>query len=352
MRRLPLLLLFSLLALGSCQEEAPIGPGAGVSAAASPLAGLVEAGDIDGIVALLEPRRLSGELSEEESQILAEARVAQNELPKAIKILEQRLEQAPDSLGHSMLLARLYTSVGLAPKALAVLQAAQAAGGSGPELALELALAHGRAGDLTRARDLLIEARKKGSDHDDIDYNLSLIYMEHRQYEEAHQLLSDLHERIPGRMPVRRELARAMFVRDPDSIEGIRVHCNAVLEADPEDWRAWEILGDAELHAGDHLAAQTYFLKALEFGAKEVGSNPPRVEEKYVIAGLAVREEMQAQGLIPEEEPRGRKAPPMPAGAEERIREARRKALEDGKKAAEEAEKAGQDPSPEQEDGH
>lgn len=335
MRRIPVLLLFCSLALASCQQESA-DPGSAQSSSTTgsisgDLRALAEAGDVDGVVDLLQPR--VGSLSVEESLLLARARVAQDELPKAIKVLKTALVEHPDALDHSLLLSRVYTSIKQYKPALAVLEAAQETGGDGSEFLVEFGLAQGRMGDLAKAQDLLMQAKEQGAVAGEVDYNLALICMESGRLDQALELLQGIHAESPDLMHVRRELAHALFRSDPHNGDAVREHCNVVLEGDPEDWRAWELLGDVELHFADYLASQTYYTKALEFGTKEVGHNPPRVEEKYKIAALALRQELADAGMLPEEgeaDQLRRSAPPLPASFQERQRERRREALEEG----------------------
>jgi len=340
MRRIPALLLFCSLALVSCQQESADAGSTQSSATTETLSAdlraLAEAGDADGVVELLQAR--AEPLSVEESLLLARARVAQNELPKAIKVLKSTLVEHPDSLDHSLLLARVYTSIKQDELAVAVLEAAHEAGGDSGEFLVEFGLAHGRVGDLERARELLMRAKEKGVVAGEVDYNLALIFMESDRLDQALELLQGIHAESPELLHVRRELAHALFRSDPHNGDAVREHCNVVLEGDAEDWRAWELLGDVELHFADYLASKTYYTKALEFGSKEVGQNPPRVEEKYKKAALALRQEMAEAGTLPEEDDvdRMRRAgPPLPTGFQERARERRRKALEEERGALE-----------------
>lgn len=339
MRRLASFVLISLLSLTACQEggETPATAAGGAAGPAlqAQLQSLTAEGKVDEIVALLEPMRIAGTLSQTDALLLAEARVSQNELPKAIKVLKASIDQAPDALQHSLLLARVYTSIGQTKLSMNVLLAARAAGGTGAELALESGLAHGRVGELAQAREQLELAREQGASEDDVDYNLSLILMEQGNFEEAGVILANLLERDTSKQYVRRELARAIMRSDPANGDEVRDLCNIVLEENEEDWRAWELLGDVELHQQDFHAAQTYYTKALEFGTKEIGNNPPRVESKYGVAALALRQEFEAAGMIPDKgDVQPSSPPPMPTGYQERRREARRKALEAEKAAA------------------
>jgi tetratricopeptide (TPR) repeat protein len=334
MRPLPTLFALPLLLLASCGQEAS--PAKGDS-----LEELVAAKDVEGIVSQLEPRREAGTLSLEDSLLLAEAFVAQDQIPRAEKLLKQCISDEPTALPHSLLLASIYSGLRMPQKAMDVLVAVQEAGAEGSELTLEMALTHGRLGDLKKAEELLLAAQAQGGERWDVEYNLALIYMEHERLEEARALLAGLHELDPSRISVRRELARAIFQLDDKALEEVRDHCNAVLEVNDKDWRAWELLADVELRAQDWVAAKAYYTHALKYGSEEVGANPPRVEEKYKVAALAVQEEYADTALIPESAPQ--KAPPLPVGAQERIREARRKGLEAEQNAAEGSEGGGQD---------
>jgi len=332
MQRLTSTVLFSILALASCgQDQQPASSSGIVAQTPAPqatLEALREAGDLEGIVARLEPLWKAGSLSVEDAFLLADARVAQNELPKAILVLKGTLAASPDALQHSLLLAQVYTSIGRPQQALDVLDAARAADGPSAALALALGLAHGRLGEMERAQELLREAGELGADPDDVDYNLSLIQMQLGQNEQAKAGLARLLKRDPTRQSVRRELARATLSTDPEAKQTVRDLCNTVLEASPEDWRAWEILGDVELSNQDYLAAQTYYTSALEFGSKEIGNNPPRVAEKYKVAALKVRSEFIEEGVIPKDADHRGSPPPLPTGFMEERREERRKALE------------------------
>jgi tetratricopeptide (TPR) repeat protein len=336
MRRLATLLLFSLLPLASCQEEpaaTPSGAASEETIVASQLGTLRAEGEVEGVVALLEPLFEAGTISKTDALTLAEARVIQNELPSAIRVLKASLDGSPAGARNAIRLAQLYASIGQKKMALDVLLAAREAGAGGADLVLELGLAQGRMGDLAEARRLLGEARELGGNGADIDYNLSLILLEQGQPAEARALLERLLESDPSRLSVRRELARAILTMDHEAGDSVSELCNAVLDEDPEDWRAWELLGDVELHRQDYMASQAYYHSALKFGSQELGGNPPRVEEKYVLAAQGARDLLIQSGAIPDPalSPRS-DPPPLPVGFQERQREARRQALEAAEK--------------------
>lgn len=350
MRRLALPLLFPLLFVSSCGEqgEVAVEPSSnGVESSteisdgevneALDVAALAKAGDLEKIVDQLQPRFDAGTITESESQLLAEARLSQNEIPKAVKVLTTALKANPSNVQASLLLSDVYGSIGQPRVGLKALQDSRKNGGSDADLALAIGLVQGRLGNLKEAEAEFVKAREAGADPDDVNYNLAIIVMEQGDFAQAETIYSELLKADPGKHYVRRELARAKFNGHQADMDEVRSLCNEVLEANAEDWRAWELLGDVEMHDADFMAAKTYYTSALEFGSKEIGNNPPRVEEKYTNATLALREEFKAQGLLPEDS-QGAKggAPPLPDGVQERMREARRE------KAAQ-AESAGSD---------
>lgn len=344
MRRLVLPLLLPVLFLSSCNHKAAgpsAKPGSVATATASApqvdLDALIAAQDLDGLVAALQPRFEDGTITAEHARLLAEVRLRQNEVPKAVKILKATLAAHPEETGASLLLSEVYVGLKQPKVGLQVLQDARTAGGTDEDLALTMGLVQGKLGNLKEAQQEFERARAAGADPEDVDYNLALIELELGNFGEAQEHFSSLLERDPELHHVKRELARAKFLEmksDPDEIRDL---CNTVLESEPEDWRAWELLGDVEMTSLDFMAAKTYYTNALKFGSKEIGNNPPRVEAKWTDAAEALREEFKAAGLIPDEDrsPGQGGAPPLPAGFEERQREARRK-------AAAEAEAAGQ----------
>ncbi|MFT7542846.1 MAG: putative Zn-dependent protease [Gammaproteobacteria bacterium] len=332
MKRLAPILIAPFLFLPACGEPSS----AAAHEAPVHLDALLAANKLDEVVAYLQPLFDAGELSAADSDLLARVRISQNELPKAVKILKTTLERKPEATAVSVRLSSVYQSIGLQDKALETLLSARAAGGTDLELALVIGIAKGRLGDLEGARAEFLLARAAGANAADIDYNLALIEMDQENYAEAEEALKRLLAADPTRVSVRRELAHAELETGTATPEQVRDEMNRVLEEDPEDWRAWELLADAEMKLGDYLAAKAYYTSALEFGTKELGNNPPRVETKYVAAAEWVQDIMRADGMLPPEPDASQlEPPPFPVGVQERQREAKIKALEE--QAAEEA---------------
>jgi|GEM_PF-1141611 len=335
MRRLVLPLLLPLLSIASCgpggADSAAPGGAEAVTEQAAPqsspdLQPLIEAGDLDGIVAALQPRFDAENISTEHARLLAEARMRQKEVPKAVQVLRETLRREPAATEVSLLLADVYTSLNQDSLALDALLAAREAGGGDNLLALPLGLTYGRLDRLEESRAELDRARAAGGDAEDIDYNTALVLMEQGHHSEAQGLLEGILEREPS-AHVQRELARAYLVQGNSQLDAVRELCNSVLAENDEDWRAWEILADADMRVGDFQAAQAYYTKALEFGTKEIGNNPPRVEEKYTAAVRGLRDELREEGLLPSEDPtEGRSGPPIPESVRERMRESQKKA--------------------------
>jgi tetratricopeptide (TPR) repeat protein len=333
MSRLVLPLLLFVYLVTACGDGGSVSHGEGDSTAVrQPLDidALAREGDLEGLVAALQPRFDANTISLVHARLLAEVRLMQNEIPKAVKILKQTIAEHPDSVESSLLLAGAYSSIGLREEALKVLLAARARGGSDQLLALDIALTHGGIGNLEDAKREFRRAREAGVKGADIDYNLALILTETGEIAGAREIFVRLLEAEPENPAIRRELARVMLLEGTSELGEIRALCNEVLGDSPEDWRAWELLADVELLAGDHLAAQTYYTSALEFGSKELGNNPPRVEEKYREAALGLREEFKDTGLFSTDDGSGQPGPRLPTGAQERRREARREAAEKG----------------------
>lgn len=331
MNRLAFLFLSPLLFLTACNEGGAVAttPGPqGESSAEAPsvdLEALLAEQKLDEVVAYLQPLFDAGTLSTEDSDLLARVRIHQNELPKAIKVLKTTLERSPAATAVAVRLSNVYVGLGQQKMALDTLLASREAGGADAELALLIGVGMARLGDIDGAREEFKRARAAGVNAADIDYNLSLLEMGDENFAAAEVVLERLLAADPSRASVRRELAHARLETGHATPAEVRDEMNLVLAEDPEDWRAWEILADAESQIGDPMAAKTYYTKALEFGAKELGNNPPRVEAKYVVAAQLVQDLMKAEGLEPASTGQlKRGAPPVPASVLERQREARR----------------------------
>jgi len=293
------------------------------AAAPADLDQLAAEGRADEIVALLQPRFDDGSLEPRDAALLARARLVQGELPKAIKVLRTALETSPASTGLSLELASAYNSIGQYKPALQVLEDSRAAGGSDADLALAFGMSRGLNRDLNGARDEFERARAAGANVDDVDYNIALIELEQGELEAAERLLAGVLERNPERTHVRRELARVRFQGKTATIDETRAAANAVLEADEKDWRAWELLGDAEMSVQDFMAARTYYTNTLKWSSFQDGISPPRVEEKYILATESLRKELEEQGIVDPDADQGAvsQPPPLPPGVLERQRE-------------------------------
>ncbi|MFT7669997.1 MAG: tetratricopeptide (TPR) repeat protein [Planctomycetota bacterium] len=354
MRRLVLPLFLPLLFLTSCNQESAKPTQATETATTTPsapdaaaISALAAEGNLVELVRVLDPMFKAGTISTDDALLLAEVRVAQVEIPKAVKILKTILASSPGATRASMGLAGIYESLGKQEVALEILLSAREAGGSDEQLALVIALAQGRLGYLEEAQKELELARAAGQDGADIDYNLALILVQQGNFPEARLIYERLLKEDPSRQAVRRELARTLFASGIEHAQEVRDLCNEVIEANGEDWRAWELLGDVEFMLPDFQAAKIYYTKALEFGSKEIGNNPPRVVQKYTEAALGLKAELEAAGLIPGDNGNvdKRSPPPLPTGYQERLRQEKLKAIqaaaeEAAKAAAEEAAKA------------
>jgi len=324
--------LLPLLLLASCNGEAGTSVPAESEVGARVVA-LLGDSKFDEVVALLQADFDAGELDSEAARQLALARTGQNELPKAIHVLKTALKADPGEVTMSLDLSRIYSAIGQHKLAFSVLTEAREKGASDLQLALTMGMAKGRLDDLDGAEAEFLRARAAGAPAADVDYNLSLVHRQRGELAEARVLLEGVAKLAPERMSVQRELGIVILQLDPEAVQEVREIAERVLAENDEDWRAWELLGDAEFHAKDYMAAQTYYTSALEFGSKQIGNNPPRVEEKYLRAATLNKQELIEQGVIPEDAGiRKGAAPPIPASVLERQRE-----LQRARDAAEEA---------------
>lgn len=317
-----LALLLCAVALPSCGSEGSVSP----QNSAPSLGDLVREGRYEEVVATLEPLRATDGLDAQSWLRLAEARVGQNELPKAERVLRDGLAAHPADLGLSLLLSRLYQSLGQVTRAAEVLEGAAAEGGESADYQLELGVVRGRLNQLEPAREAFARAAELGADTADVEYNLGVILSAVEDHEGAIGHFEAALAAAPDRAHVKRELATSLFHADatsPERAEAVAKLLDEVLEAAPEDWRAWALLGETQMVLGDPVAAQAYLTNALKFS-----QNEPTVEARYVVAARAAKAQLEAEGVVQPAPAARRGAPPIPASVQERMRAAQQQATQ------------------------
>ncbi len=320
MKRSLILLLLTSALLSACNDQ-----GAVSDVNQQHLEQLMAAADYDQLVAELSKGDPSTSLAAHEWLLLAQARLGQGEVPKAERALRDGLEAFPGDVKLSLLLSQLYQSLGQVSRALGALEAVTGDLDS-VDFQLELGVIKGRLNDLEGARIAFGKARDLGADSADVDFNLGVLVAASGDYVGAAKHFEAALAAAPERSHVKREWASSLFRQAPTDPERAKLVANLldeVLEAAPEDWRAWSLLGETQLTLGDPEAARVYLTKALEFSHNEAS-----VEALYIKAAKAANSELEALGIkAPKAAPK-RGAPPIPVSVKERIKAAQRENAE------------------------
>ncbi len=314
---LPILTLALLFAAGCDRAPAPVD--ADVQA-------LLSEGRNDEAVTMLGSKLESGSLTAREWSLLGEARARQGELPKAELALRDGLEQFPGDLQLSLALSQLYQNLGQLSRARTTLEGAAAMGQSRSEYWLELGVLQGRSGELDQAEASFEKAAGLGAAVADVEFNLGVVEQGRGDIEAAADHFRAALAADPERTSTQRQLASTILTAPASSVEE-RQEASAILEgvvdADPEDWRAWSLLGDAQLSFDDPHAAVVYYTYALKFS-----QNESSVEAKYVEAARAAKALDAELGISDPNQEESRPGPPIPASIQERAKAARRAAQE------------------------
>lgn len=276
-RSLTLLCVVACFAVGSCGGDAPVAPVPKYAEVES-LARERKWGEV---VDRLEAMRAAGDHDSGTLRRLAEAYTAKGEPAKAITRLREALTANPDDEQLYVILAQHYLRLEETKQARELLETAHA---RGMTKSADLELAYGNClgylDDLDGAAAAFDRAKALGADDASVQYNHAVLLMGKKRYQEARKILEGLLEKnVPNLASVQRELARVllrMSVEEPGAVNHALDLCVAAREKLPNDWRVYEIMGDAWLALGDFDASIQAYTEALR-----LGRNPASVEDRY-----------------------------------------------------------------------
>ena len=294
-----LVLAYALLLAACDRDDAPaVEPAAtgapaatSSTAAGSPYAAideLLKKRDVDVAVRRLDALRAERGPEPQLVLRLGRALVAQGNAARAVIRYKECLALHPDAVAVHTALGDAYLGLGLSAEALAAYRAARAAGGKDAQLAISIGTCLGRSGDLEGAEREFEAARALGGDENTIDFDIALIYGQRQQHDAARVKLEKVIASDATYAPAKRELARvllAMRPEDPETVDRAMGLAMDAKDALPEDWRAFEVLGDGFLVQAEYEAAVAMYTDALR-----LGRNPKQVEDKYVVAKKKMNE--------------------------------------------------------------
>lgn len=285
---------------------------------------LMEQGDFE--EALVELRQLQrlDRGGAEAVQWEAICLLALNEQPKAVHVLQKGILAFQEEYTLSVILADIYLSLGQPRLAVPVLLDARERGAPDRVISVTLATCHGLSRSFDQALEELERAELGGAPLADVGYNRSLIFLEEGRADEAIDLLEAVLEQSGEHLAALREHARALVMtsegEQDERLNQAISQVNQVLDFQAEDWRAYEVLGDAFLAQADPVAAIAAYTEALRFGR-----NPVQVEDKYRQAAVRARrlygDAVDLPGIRPQ-----KALPPLPPsleGIEELLRGSR-----------------------------
>lgn len=240
--------------------------------------------------------------------------LALGEQPKAVKALQEGIEEHPLHHELSVILAEVYLSLGQSRLAVPVLLEARDRGAPDKVVSVTLAICHGHLRSFESALAELERAERSGAPATDVGYNRSLILLEEGRADEARDILEQVLEQSGEHLAALREHARALVLtaegeEDERLVQAV-TQVNQVLEIRTEDWRAYEILGDAFFAQADPMAAIAAYTEALRFGR-----NPAVVEDKYRAAAIEARRLYGDSVDLPTVKPE-QALPPLPPSME------------------------------------
>lgn len=275
---------------------------------------LMERGSFEEALGAIEDLRASDRGGAEAVRLQAICLLALGEQPKAVRTLQEGISAHPTEHALSVLLADIYLSLGQPRLAIPVLMDARDGGASDFEISVTLAVCHGHSRSYERALEELERAERSGAPMVDVGYNRSLILLDEGRAGEARDILEEVLAERSDFLAALREHARALVMtaegaEDERLVQAI-AQVNQVLELETEDWRAYEVLGDAFLAQADPMAAIAAYTEALRFG-----HNPVQVEDKYREAAVRARREYGDAVDLPSVKPRS-PLPPLPASME------------------------------------
>ena len=286
-------------------------PGDDVSADVLPL---MNAGKFEQALSELEAIEARGAEGSGEIVNKSICLVALGEHPKAVRTLQGGIVTFPEEHGLTVVLADIYLSLGQPRLAKAVLSDARERGAPDEVISVPLAICLGKKGDYEQALIELERAERDGASLTDVGYNKSLILLKEGRADEAKNLLEAVLEQSGEHLAALREHARAL-VMTAEGEHDVRLdlaisQVNQVLQIRTEDWRAYEVLGDAFLAQADPVAAIAAYTEALRFGR-----NPAEVEDKYRAAAVRARQLHGDAVDLPTVKPE-RSIPPLPPSME------------------------------------
>jgi len=250
---------------------------------------LMEAGEFEQALSELEVIEARGNEGGDEIANKSICLVALGEHPKAVRALKGGIITYPDEYSLTVVLADIYLSLDQPGLAKTVLRDARERGATDDVISVPLAICLGKEGNNAQALVELERAELAGVPLTDVGYNKSLILLRDGRAHEARDILEAVLEQSGEHLAALREHARALVMTSEgehdERLDRAILQVNQVLEIRTEDWRAYEVLGDAFLAQADPMAAIAAYTEALRFGR-----NPAAVEDKYRAAAIRARQ--------------------------------------------------------------
>lgn len=275
---------------------------------------LMEQGRFEEALEELELIQSRSKGGSEAVQLEAICHLALDEQPKAVRTLKEGIEAYPTDHELSVVLADIYLSLGQPRLARPVLLGARERGAPDRVISVTLAVCYGHSRSFEQALEELERAESGGAPLTDVCYNRSLILLEEGRADEARDILEQVLEQSGEHLAALREHARALVMisegEKDERLDQAISQVNQVLEIRAEDWRAYEVLGDAFLAQADPVAAIAAYTEALRFG-----HNPVHVEDKYREAAVRARQLFGDAVDLPAVRPE-KAIPPLPPSME------------------------------------
>ncbi len=250
---------------------------------------LIDGGQFEEALSDLELLQERGKGGGKAARYKAICLLALGEQPKAVRTLQEGIKEHPQDHSLPVLLADIYLSLGQSRLAIPVLLEARERGAPDKVISVTLAVCHGHSRAFERALEELERAERGGASVADVGYNKSLILLQEGRADEARDILEAIIEQSEEHLAALREHARALVLtaesEQDERLDLAISQVNQVLEIRTEDWRAYEVLGDAFLAQADPIAAIAAYTEALR-----LGRNPAVVEDKYRAAAVRARQ--------------------------------------------------------------